>query len=140
VTSNTDFSLSCQTAEVRYLHRHFFRSDPPPEVIERYIAANRLCLPTLDESSLRILSTVVSQQLDPEAVEIVLRHRHLNPVLTRKIQILFYLVEVRSSYYTYFVSNQAGFTRASLQLLTSVIQTAWKLAKGTYLIRRYGLV
>jgi hypothetical protein len=138
MTGNTAFSL-CR-AEAIYLHRHFFHSDPPPEVVERYIAANQLCLPSLDEASRRIISTVVSRHLDVEAVEIILRLRHLSPILTRKIQILFYLVEVRSSYYTYFVNTRTGTIRAAVDLLTSALHTAWKLIKGLYLIQRHGLV
>jgi len=138
MTSNSDLSLS--RAEAIYLHRHFFRSDPPPVVVERYITANQLCLPSLDQSSHRLVSTVVSRQLDPEAVEAILRLRRKNPVLTRKIQILFYLVEVRSTYYTYFVNSPTGPFRASLDLLTSAALAVWKLIKGLYLVQRHGLV
>jgi len=126
--------------EARYLHQAFFRTPPPAEVVERYVAANRLCLSDQDLSSERIISIIVARQLDAEAVELVLRLRRLNSVLTRKIQILFYLVEVRSSYYDYFVSVQQGCLHAWRRLLTGVLRTAWKFAKGTFLVRRYGLV
>ena len=123
--------------EVRYLHASFFRGNPPSEIVERYAAAHQVCgLPEEDH----IVSTIVSRNLDAEAVELILRLRRGNPVLTRKIQILFYLVEVRSRYYSYFVSGHTGFTRASFDLLTSTARTVWKLIKGTYLVRRYGLI
>jgi hypothetical protein len=138
MTSNSDSSLS--RAEAIYLHRYFFHADPPPGVVERYIAANQLCLPSLDQLSHHLVSTVVSRRLDPEAVEAILRLRRKNPVLTRKIQILFYLVEVRTHYYSYFVNTPTGPFRAFLELLTSAALTVWKLIKGLYLIQRHGLV
>jgi hypothetical protein len=62
------------------------------------------------------------------------------PVLTRKIQILFFLVEVRSAYYGYFVNQTPGLWRAVIRLLASSVQTAWKGCKGCYLAWRYGFV
>jgi hypothetical protein len=126
--------------EVSYLHRQFFHSAPPPEVIQRYIAANRLCMPAPDESARRLISTVVSRRLDSEAIELVLRLRRRSPILTKKIQILFYLVEVRSAYYTYFLCHGSSVSRAAVELFASVTQTCWKLIKGAYLVRRHGLV
>ena len=54
----------------------------------------------------------MAERLDPEAVEVVLRLSGRDSVLTRKIQILFYLAEVRSAYYPRFVNERAGFWRA----------------------------
>ena len=122
--------------EARYLHRAFFREDPPAEVVDRYIAANTLCFP---ESSSLIL-TIVACRLDAEAVELALRLRKGPSILTKKIQILFYLLEVRSAYYSFFVGEKESRPRAILGILFSVFQTAMKSLKGVYLVRRYGLV
>ena len=121
--------------EARYLHELFFGCNAAPEVVERYVAASQLCL-----GEQRIASLIVEKRLDAEAIELVLRARRLDTVLTRKIQILFYLVEVRSHYYSYFVRCQEGRLRGYWTLAAAVIHTAWKSAKGMYLIRRYGLI
>ena len=123
--------------QAEYLHRLFFKESPPPEVVERYIAANRLCCPN---QSSEILSTILICRLDAEAIELVLRLRRGNSLLTRKIQILFYLVEVRSRYYSYFVSHGKGRLRVVLELSAAMAKTSWKLLKGIYLVHRYGLV
>jgi hypothetical protein len=126
--------------EARYLHRAFFRTDPPPEVVDRYIAANTLCFPESSPLASKMMSKIVARRLDAEAVELALRLRKGPSILTKKIQILFYLLEVRSAYYSFFVGERESRPRAILGMLFSVFQTAMKSLKGVYLIRRHGLV
>ena len=126
--------------EARYFHASFFRHPLPGPVVDRYVAANQLCFPTLDSAGSRIVSTVLDRRLDAEAVELALRLRKGSRVLTRKIQILFYLVEVRSEYYADFINQVPGLWRAIVRLLGSVLRTAWKAAKGLYLVWRYRFV
>ena len=123
--------------EARYFHAAFFRGAPPPEVVERYVAANRHCFPFIEERYERAIRTLISRRLDVEAVEFALRRT--NPLLTRKIQVLFFLLEVRSGYYGRFVNCEAGAGRAWADLAGSVARAVWKRVKGEYLVRRYGL-
>ena len=125
--------------EVRYLHAAFFHREMPEEIGERYIGANRRCLDE-SERSRRRMFVLVERGLDAEAVELALRWRRLDTLLTRKIQILFYLVEVRADYYGYFINQDAGRRRAWLALAGSVPGSLWRFTKGSYLIWRYGLV
>ncbi len=122
--------------EARYLHRAFFGSDPPPGIVERYIAANLIC--GAEPSALT--NAILARGLDAEAIELTLRLRNGPTILTRKIRILFYLLEVRSPYYPFFVGGEESRLRAWSGVLWSVWQTAVKYLKGAYLIRRHGLV
>ena len=122
--------------EACYLHRAFFGSDPPPEVVERYIAANLIC----GGESSALTNAIVARGLDAEAIELTLRLRKGPTILTRKIRILFYLLEVRSAYYPFFVGGEESRLRGLFGTLYSVLQTAVKYVKGAYLIRKYGLV
>jgi hypothetical protein len=126
--------------EARYLHRAFFRKDPPAEVVDRYIAANTLCFPESSPLASKMMSKIVAARLDAEAVELALRLHKGPTILTRKIQILFYLLEVRSEYYSFFVGERESRLRAILGMSFSVFQTAVKSLKGVYLVRRHGLV
>jgi len=126
--------------EARYLHRAFFRKDPPAEVVDRYIAANKLCFPESSPLASKMMSKIVAARLDAEAVELALRVRKGPAILTRKIQILFYLLEVRSAWYSFFVGERESRSRAVAGLLYSVLQTAVKALKGLYLVRRHGLI
>ncbi len=122
--------------EARYFHRAFFRSEPPPEVIDRYIAANLICCA---EAS-ALVDAIVVRQLDAEAIELSLRLHKGPTILTRKIQILFYLLEVRSAYYPFFFGRGEPLPIGLFGLLYSVLQTAVKYVKGTWLVRKHGLV
>ncbi|MCC7498018.1 MAG: hypothetical protein IT160_10605 [Bryobacterales bacterium] len=121
-------------AEVRYLHDAFFSRPLAAEVVDRYIRAVRHC--GLDED--RTAEKIVRSRLDAEAVEFALRLRGRGVALTRKIRILFYLVEVRSDYYADFVNETPLFGRALWRLAASLARTAWKLVKGSWLVWRHG--
>jgi SAM-dependent methyltransferase len=122
--------------EVKYFHRAIFKTDPPSEVIERYVAANRVCFPEADLEARRTIDTILDRRLDLEAIEFVLRLRGRGGVLTKKIQILFYLIEVRSQYYRYFVNQREAFWPALAALLFSMMRTVYQLVKGSILVWR----
>jgi hypothetical protein len=122
--------------EARYLHRAFFGGDPPSEVVERYIAANLICRCETDA----LTAAIVARRLDAEAIELALRIRKGPTILTKKIRILFYLLEVRSAYYPFFVGGGESRVRALSGVLYSVLLTAVKYLKGAYLVRKHGLV
>lgn len=124
-------------SEARHFHALFFRRPLPGPVAERYVAANHICFPALDPKAREMVETIVTRRLDAEAIELALRLRKGNCVLARKIQILFYLVEVRSEYYAYFVNQAPGWWRAVMRLLGAVVRTGWKCGKGLYLVWRY---
>lgn len=137
MTPDADAALA---EEARYLHRRLFGFAIEDVLVERYAAANRCCLPRLNEQDARLMGTVVTRRLDPEAVELVLRLRAPRRVLTQKLQILFYLVEVRSRYLPYFVGEGDGRLAALASMLAAVLRSGWKLVKGHYLVRRHSLV
>jgi hypothetical protein len=124
--------------EARYLHACFFSAPLDPVVIARYEAAHREM--NLAGQPAAVVSRVVEKRLDAEAVEFALRRRGLGKELTTKIQILCYIVEVRSAYLSEFVNTKSMRARAVAELFGATLQTAWKLVKGEYLVRRHGLL
>src|ERR1035441_10472022 len=101
-------------SEARHFHALFFHGPLPGPVVERYVAANHLCFPVPDPKARRMVETIVTRRLDAEAIELALRLRKGSRVLTRKIQVLFYLVEVRSEYYAYFINQVPGWSNAEI--------------------------
>lgn len=126
--------------EALYFHNSLFSQPLDPAVIERYIAANRLCILELDECHAAIIDKIVTARLDLEAIEMVFRLRQPDNFLTKKMQILFYLLEVRSAYYHRFINNEANFSLALRSLVSTALAGALKLLKGRYLIWKYDLV
>ena len=126
-------------AEARYLHSCFFPGDAPPDVVERYVAANmQYCAP-----SHGLMETMMARNLDAEAIELTLRSRKSPGILTKKIRILFYLLEVRSEYYSAFFGaarTDEPWFRVVIGLLYGPLQTGAKYLKGAYLVRKHGLI
>ena len=126
--------------EARYFHECFFSQPLDEPLIDRYVAANRLCIPQLDDRSAAILDRIVSSRLDIEAIELVFRRRCPHNFLTKKIQILFYLLEVRSAYYHRFINDEPNFSKALRSLIACALRAGVKFLKGKYLVWKYDLV
>ena len=125
------------TDEARFLHESLFSGPLDQKIVERYQAAHCSLFP--NESPVTV-ARIVALRLDVEAVEFALRRRHACPELTRKIQILSYLVEVRGDYQDAFIATRREPVRAILVLLWRIPGAAWKLVKGECLVRYYGLL
>jgi hypothetical protein len=123
--------------EARYFHEALFDGPPDKVIVERYEAAHHLLFPGQASEA---VARVVSRQLDVEAVEFALRRRGRCPELTRKIQILSYLVEVRAPYQDLFVATRKEPVRAYLSLAWHGVRSAWLLLRGECLVRLHGLL
>ena len=136
---------SCQSEEelireVTFFHQCYFKTRLAEEVIERYITANRQVLPPADEPSAKMLNELVSRKLDIEAVEFVLRLKNRENLLSKKLQILFFLLEVRRDYIFYFFCFKRGKIQAIAGILSAVMLSIGKYVKGSYLLWRHKLV
>src|SRR5262245_58235948 len=137
--------LSCRTArmtpdlaaEARCLHAALFSRPADPAIIERYVDAHRLLFAA--EPASPVVAAIVARRLDAEAIEYALRRRRAGRELTRKLQILSYLAEVRAAYEPEFLNRRARRGAALLALGAAALRSAWKLVKGEVLVRRHGL-
>jgi hypothetical protein len=123
--------------EARFLHASLFSRPIDEDIVERYVAAHHALFPSENPAA---VARIVAMRLDVAAVEFALRRRRACPELTRKIQILSYLVEVRAQYQDDFVAARREPVRAILVLSCRILGAGWKLAKGEYLVRLYGLL
>jgi hypothetical protein len=123
--------------EARFLHESLFSRPLDEKIVERYQAAHDALFPNESPAT---VARIVALRLDVEAVEFALRRRHACPELTRKIQILSYLVEVRAEYQDDFIATKRAPVRALLVLSSRILESGWKLAKGECLVRYYGLL
>ena len=124
--------------EARHLHACLFRKPLEAAVIVRYEAAHRALF--ADQPPSPLVATVVAKHLDAEAVEYALRRRGLGGELTRKMQMVCYLVEARRAYFSEFVAIESSRAGAWTALLAATCSSLWKLLKGEYLIHRHGLL
>jgi hypothetical protein len=126
--------------EAEHFHACFFREALHRDVVKRYVAANRACIPFVDAETVSSIEKILSYGLDVDAVEYGLRLKNRENALTKKIQILFFLIEVRSKYFDCFFNRKTERLRAVAGMFSAVMLTAYKFIKGRYLVRRYGLV
>lgn len=126
-------------AEGVYLHRAVFGFEPAAEIVERYAAANIQCLGKLAHEQYRV-DRIIERKLDVEAVECAMRHRDPGNLLTCKLQVLLYLVEVRRGYYRLFFNEKSTPIAGKVRICLAVIRSAYKIVKGHVLIRRHKLV
>jgi hypothetical protein len=122
--------------EAHHLHACLFRGSLHAVVVARYEAAHR----ELGIAASPAVQKVVARRLDAEAVEYALRRRAPGAALTRKMQVLCYLVEVHPGYLSEFVNQKSSRVGAWAALLRATLRSGWKRLKGEYLVRRHGLV
>lgn len=105
--------------------------------MRRYEAAHRSLFPYESQAC---VGRIVALRLDVVAVEFALRRRHACPELTRKLQIISYLAEVRAEYQDDFIATRREPVRATFVLFWTIFGAGWKLVKGECLVRLYGLL
>ncbi len=127
----------CLADEAVYFHLRLFGAVPDPQVVSRYQAANAHLFGAA--FSTPTVTRVLQRRLDAEAVEFVLRLRDRENVLTKKFQILLYVVESRSAYFEHFVNVRRMPIRACLLLVTAATRAGWLLLKGGFLVWRHRL-
>lgn len=120
--------------EARALYAAFFPGQPAPEsIVEQYARACR----TLWPSGGYDLEPLLDRGVDIEAVEYALRGRA--PLLSAKVQALFYLVEADGGRFELFVDEKGSRPEAWLRMAGAVLRSAFKLAKGRWQAWRHGL-
>ena len=137
MTQGMSASETSLAAEAHYLHSCLFRSPPDDRTVQRYLAAHRQLF--FGQASNHV-ARVIERKLDAEAVEFALRRRGAGVELTRKLQIICYLAEVRARYLGYFINQRRSRAAAWVAVALAALSAPWKLAKGEYTIRRNGLL
>ena len=96
--------------EARYLHAALFRQPLDAATAERYADAHHTLFP--EPAQTELMRRVLARSLDAQAVEAALRHKYGANVLTRKLQVLCYIVEVQPPYEQDFLNRRASKARA----------------------------
>jgi hypothetical protein len=122
------------SGEARFLFKTIFGSEPPAVVLERYNAAQR---PSLINGTWINVDKIVKRRLDAEAVELASRRR--KTILSQKMHIMCYVAEASPSLLPNFISTRSSRIQAFAKLGIEGVRSAWKLAYGTYLIKRFKL-
>ena len=124
-------------SEARVLHRALFHSDPPAQIIDRYVAAHAAGLGTCSPAEALWLQRVLKSGADLGALEFVLRLRNRKHALVRKFHIMGYIAEGSAGYTQSFLNDKPQAARAYVRLFSDLLRTIWKYARGELLLRRF---
>ena len=126
--------------EAEVFHQAIFGRPISQDIRAAFVSANQILLnDALNVTPVRI-DLILRRSLDVEAIELALRRRNPQNLLTRKFLILCYLTEARSVYFGDFVNEQYRPVRAFISLSFATCRSLYKLLKGHCLIRIYGVV
>lgn len=132
---NSRFNEISTKLEATLIFKAMFGFDPPTEVIHRYLTAQR---DQLLNGRWIDMNAILANRLDIEAVEFASRRN--KTVLSQKIQIMCYVAEQSPALLPLFINKQTARLRAFVELGMAGVRAAWKLAYGTYLLKRYRLL
>jgi hypothetical protein len=125
-------------SEAAILHRALFPKTAMPHGLEaRYLQARGRFF--AGDAAAPLVAYIVENGLDPEAVEYALRLRRGPNGLTRRLQVMLTLCEVRSAYDTRFVQRRSARVPAWVGAPWLALRAAWKFIRGLYLIRAHRL-
>jgi hypothetical protein len=128
--------------EAEFVVEYFFGKCVDSTTIDRYIDANKLVFEKQNdlEISQEVINRLISSSVDIEALEFAWRKENPENMLSKKIQILFYLLEARSEFYPFFCTDRSSFSAGFAQLLGAVLADCLKLVKGKILLRYHGII
>lgn len=138
-TSGTSLSREPNLeAECAALCRRIFAMPPPPGCVEAYRRANAVVFDSAvaDAHTMALIAEAVRRDWDLEAIEYALRFRDRTNPLTKKVNILFYIIEASPVGARIFVNDTPAVWRAWISLTAETLRSINKLLKGFLLLQR----
>jgi hypothetical protein len=126
--------------EAATLHQTIFGRPITKDLEDAFVLANQALMPTAHVDHEVDVDLLIRKSLDIEAIEIALRRKRPHNSLSKKMQIMCYLAECRSVYFSDFVNEEKQPVKAFLLMAFHTFRSIYKLAKGTCLIRLYDVV
>ncbi len=129
--------------EPHRIYAAIFGRPIPPIVLQRFAVACELLHRSVTPEELDVYYRAIAAADDLEALEVAARYTRRLPLLTRKFRLMAALAETLPENQSLFVSERPGAEPGSLSRLTALwtgaggaLRTAYKLAKGLWLLRR----
>jgi hypothetical protein len=124
--------------EAQRIYRALFDRPVPALVADRFAAASERLEAHASPAELRAYRQAVVDPVDLEALELAARWTRRLPLLTRKFQLMAFLAETLPENQSLFINRRDNLPLAFAQISALTLRTAWLMAKGLLLVRRYG--
>jgi hypothetical protein len=122
--------------ESEKIYSALFRSKIPETALTRFIIASKKLNEKLNERELENYYNTISRISDLESLEIAARYFKKLPLLVLKFRGMVYIAETLPENQKYFLNDKSNFLKGLLALINGGINTAYKLLKGYFLIRK----
>ena len=126
-------------SELARLHRAVFGGPPSVRFAARFEAASTLLESNYPQEELGLYRKALGTEADLEAMELAGRLTRRLTVLSKKIELLVYIVETAPESSPWMVNEERAVLRAWLEIGWGGLRSICKAVYGYYLLRRYGL-
>ena len=131
--------------EFDFLFKAFFLASnikPPDNIKTLYLRANKFIFshaPNINDQ-LIIIEKIIHDKMDVVALEFVWRLKHPDNALSKKIKILYYIVESNKHFINDFVNLSTQHRTPKVSISMELVRSAYYYLKGRCLLRRLGIV
>jgi len=121
--------------EAEKIHRAIFHAPLPAETRARFTEASLLLNQTQERADNERYYRIIQSLNDLESLEIAGRYTHQWPHLSAKFCLMLYIAETRPETQAHLLNEDRNFAKAWLSIMVGLVQTAYKLTKGFFLLR-----
>jgi hypothetical protein len=121
--------------EARRIYRALFGRPIPPIITARFAAASEQLEAAVDPQELAAYRRFIAACPDLEAGEVAGRYTRRLKLLSRKFRLMVYLAETLPENQPFFVNERTNFLAGLWHCCAGAARTAFKLAKGVWLLR-----
>ena len=122
----------------------FFKRDitPPDSIKTLYLRANEFIFTHSSDihDHLTIVEKIIHDKMDVVALEFVWRLKYPENALSKKIKILYYIVESHKHFTNDFVNLNSQHRTPKVSIAVELVRSAYRYLKGRYLLRRLEVV
>lgn len=126
---NTELEMECL-----YFSETVFGIHPPQAVVDLYERAHQSIFSNVHDGRHDFIRRAVERRFDVEALEMALRFRDPNNLLSKKLAVLVYVLETHPDTAVLFVNREAARFKAYARLGAELVRSACKWAKGRILL------
>lgn len=121
-------------SEAERIYYAIFNQQIPTSIRTHFEVLSKRIESRYSEEEVSKYFKAIKKTCDLEALEVASKHLKKLPVLSEKFKIMVYLAETRPENYNIFVNEQPGFIQACISLISSVLRTGYKVAKGMVIL------
>lgn len=121
--------------EARSIYRALFNRDIPSILVQRYLPVIERLNASASPAELSEYYRAIQTQADLEALELAGRLTNRLPLLTRKVQAMVALAETLPENQPLYINQRSNFATGAAAMAWAAAHTAWKGAKGLWLLR-----